>query len=257
MPTPAHLLMIARHALLPLLGLLLLIGAAACTEAPDDAAPAPSDTRLYPVQQGGQWGYIDGRGDVIIAPQYDAAYAFSEDLALVRRDSLYGYIDRSGEVVIAPQFTDAWYFSDGRAAVKQDGQWGLIDTTGEIVEVFEDSAGAFTDEARFQLDPRVRVERPQQASPLDRVRIGGLYGFRRDGQMAIAPQFEQAWYFAEGRARVREDGQWGYIDTTGAFVVRPRFGRAWGFAGGLALVQRGDRYGYIDTTGAFVWPLAQ
>lgn len=46
---------------------------------------------------------------------------------------LYGFVDVKGNWVIAPQYIEVKYFRDGYAAVKQEGGWGVIDTSGKLV----------------------------------------------------------------------------------------------------------------------------
>lgn len=82
---------------------------------------------LAPVQTDtGKWGYIDRRGTMVIAPQFDIAYGHSDGLAGVRIGDLRGFIDRSGAVVIAPQFENYWRHSAGVVPVKSGGLWGVI-----------------------------------------------------------------------------------------------------------------------------------
>ena len=64
-----------------------------------------------------KYGYIDKNGKVVIEPQFDYAYPFSEGLAHVNKDAKYGFIDKSGKVVIEPQFDEAGAFSEGFARV--------------------------------------------------------------------------------------------------------------------------------------------
>jgi hypothetical protein len=45
----------------------------------------------------------------------------------------------------------------------------------------------------------------------------------------------------------------GYIDKTGRFVIRPQFDLAYSFSGGLARVEINGRVGYINKEGDFVW----
>ena len=44
-----------------------------------------------------------------------------------------GYIDKTGKMVINPQWDNGWEFSEGLAQVQLDGKWGFIDKTGKIV----------------------------------------------------------------------------------------------------------------------------
>jgi hypothetical protein len=54
---------------------------------------------------------------------------------------------------------------------------------------------------------------------------------------AIAPQFHYAYDFSEGLAKVKVDGKYGYIDTTGKLAIAPQFHYAYNFSEGLAKVK--------------------
>ncbi len=51
---------------------------------------------------------------------------------------------------------------------------------------------------------------------------------------------------------VLQSGKWGYIDKTGTVVIKPQFDYAYNFYEGLARVKIGKRSGFIDRTGKFV-----
>ena len=46
-----------------------------------------------------QYGYINKCGDVIIKPQYDHAYPFSEGFAVVSNDNVFSIINTDNKVV--------------------------------------------------------------------------------------------------------------------------------------------------------------
>ncbi len=100
------------------------------------------------VVMGGSWGYADKTGKLVIPPQFQSAYAFSEGLAPVlvsgRRDlnmiqgGKWGYINRAGQFVISPQFDGASSFAEGRAVVHKavllrGVRCGYIDKSGKFV----------------------------------------------------------------------------------------------------------------------------
>ncbi len=90
-------------------------------------ASAASNTEknpLFAIRQNGKVGYIDKKGEIVITPQFDTAWPFSEGLALIEDDGKYGYIDKKGEIVITPQFDYARSFSEGLALIKDDGKYG-------------------------------------------------------------------------------------------------------------------------------------
>jgi hypothetical protein len=96
------------------------------------------------------------------------------------------------------------------------------------------------------------VER-QSGAGLFPIRQDSLWGFiDRTGEVAIAPQFDRAWRFSEGRALIRDGRRYGFIDTTGAVVVAPQFADAWHFSDGVAPVQTDSLWGFIDRSGEIV-----
>jgi hypothetical protein len=225
---------------------ILLWAGTACREAPQPALDDPSGTpnALFPVEQNDRWGYITRDGRLAIEPQYDRAYRFVDNRALIRRDGRFGFIDTTGSTVIPAEYADAWHFSEGLAPVQRDSLWGFIDRSGDMAV-----------DPQFNLAPSV-VEETQHNPTYRRTRIDGQVGYRNaEGSLVIPPAFDQAWYFSEGRARIRTDGKWGYIDRSGEVVVPPRFEQAWDVRNGLARVRLPDgRMGYVTRAGTLVWP---
>jgi hypothetical protein len=90
------------------------------------------------------FGFINKKGEAIIAPQYDGAVAFSEGLGSVRINGKMIYIDKTGKQVISQSYDFANWFSEGLAAVKIDGKWGFIDKTGNsVIRPQFEGAGSF------------------------------------------------------------------------------------------------------------------
>ena len=76
-----------------------------------------------------------------------------------------------------------------------------------------------------------------------------------DGQEKIACQFADAGAFSEGRAAVKVNGKWGYIDEAGNVVIQPSYDFTLRFNEGLSSVQKGGMWGYINKNGEEVVPL--
>ncbi|MBN2224518.1 MAG: WG repeat-containing protein, partial [Deltaproteobacteria bacterium] len=119
---------------------LLLVSSFLLTACPKALGPSdqpkktPESTSLYPVAP-----------EFAIDPQFDDAWYFREDLALVEVDGKCGYVDKTGKFVIDPQFDSFGSFSEGLAQVMfggkvedsceegrlfSGGKWGYIDKTG-------------------------------------------------------------------------------------------------------------------------------
>jgi hypothetical protein len=185
---------------------------------------------------GGNWGYINKKGDFAIPPRFAEASHFSEGLAGVSLPGgLWGFVDTAGELVIKPRYAEVRPFSQGLAAVKTDKKWGYIDRRQELVIPFQ-----FDEAADFSEDRAA-------------IKQGPHYGYLDlRGQIAIPPSYGIASNFSEGLARVYQNGIWGFIDKEGKTVIEPQFDDATDFSGGLAAVRSKKKWGYINSHGQFV-----
>lgn len=89
--------------------------------------------RLIPVSKGDGWGYTDADVRLQIDYQFDYAYAFVNDLAIVELDGFVGLIDLEGEEVTPLQFEDLSRINQGYFIFKSQGRFGLMDATGKQV----------------------------------------------------------------------------------------------------------------------------
>lgn len=145
----------------------------------------------------GKYGY-KANGIWIIDPEYDRAEAFSESMAVVRKDGKYGYIDVSGRLVIPVKYQDAGSFSAGLAPVCLYGKYGYVDKSGEMVVPFKFSyAFPFSEGlAAVELNGKVAYIGP-------------------DGKTVIPYMLDSGKPFKDGIAEVTVDGQTKYMDKVG------------------------------------------
>lgn len=179
---------------------------------------------LASFEKNGKYGYVDTKGRIVIEPQYDYAYDFSEGLAMVAGEDLKcGYINKQGEIVIPFSFDsdpiDGYNyqgFSNGMAGVYIKGKYGFINKNGDYV-----------------IEPRFEYIRGF-SDGVALVCENGLYGYIDEtGEYAIEPQFGHAASFQDGYAyaRLPEEGDtesgfrnydnsgYGFIDKSGKFVT--------------------------------------
>ena len=211
---------------------------------------------LVPICISGKWGYINGKGEMVIPPRFLWAWEFAtNDLATVEEKGKWGYINVKGETVIPLMFESAGPFADNNLAAIQDNKkWGYINAKGEVV-----------------IAPRFELAWPF-SNGLAPVRVNGKWGYINDeGEMMIPAKYQVAKCFAgNGLAVVNEDWlhiieesdefrvtsvkeKFRYIDTNGETVIPPKFACAWGFASnGLAKVEVDRQHGYINAKGEMV-----
>jgi len=81
-----------------------------------------------------KWGYYHEKTqDIIIAPKYNAAYSFSENLAGVKKWEKWGFIDIEGNEVIPFIYDFVGHFRNGVAEVSQKREMFYINHRGERV----------------------------------------------------------------------------------------------------------------------------
>jgi hypothetical protein len=200
----------------------------------------PSDDRLY--------GYVDASGNEVLPLQYAGAGPFVNGLARTTRpgSSSYEFIDRTGAIVFSlPRSTagagstlsDVTDFSDGRAFASYWRDNGLqLKWFARLLDVHGAHVGPEL--------PGILPERFSEGFA-HVLRVDQKVGFvDTDGRLAVAPLFDDAGMFREGRCRVKLGIAWEYIDRAGVVVARPaEEGTVWNdaedFVSGLARVHAG------------------
>lgn len=74
-------------------------------------APAQQEKILLAVRQGGKYGFINVRGNIVIPTRFDWASQFNEDRALVLISGKYGYIGETGAIAVPAKFDGVDRFS--------------------------------------------------------------------------------------------------------------------------------------------------
>lgn len=112
------------------------------------------------------WGYINTKGEMLIAPTYGYAYSFSDNVAIVGKGDKVFVIDNKGEIVFIPgkdMLLIEEEFSDGLIAVaKGNGlsrKCGFINTKGEeaIPMVYDYAENFINGEAAVIKDKKLMI----------------------------------------------------------------------------------------------------
>ena len=203
---------------------------------------------MAPVCKGKKWGYIDRNGNLVVPCIYDHAENYKANgLACVSINEKMGCIDRTGRVAI-PLIYDCIGNHETILNAKLEKKWGLIDFEGNPVEEFSvyktfarkyDQVFINNGEVRtysFVLDGKYglaandgnelippRYDWLGDSFVEDMLAVGirgkGVGFVNKQGEEIVAPQYEEASDFHEGRAAVRLNGKYGAIDKRGEIVV--------------------------------------
>ena len=196
---------------------------------------------LVKFEQDQKYGYLDKKGEIAIANQFDLASEFSNGYALVQIDEVWYSIDTNGTIVaqipyeVWPTYKDWYHIIVGENSNHQ--KIGCINTKGEILFLIECE----------ELD--------RFSEGLAGAKMNGKYGYvNQTGEWVIEPQFDYTVSFSEGCAWVWLDGKMGYINKEGAWIAKPQFDDGEPFSGGMAVVTLNDKKGYINKAGELVIP---
>ena len=152
---------------------------------------------LAMTQQDGKWGFVNAKGEIVIACIWDDVQLPSEGKIAVCKNDVWGFMDTSGEIVIEPRWQFVWNFSNGIAIIGELSQrsgkidrYGFIDENGtEIVAPQYGRILSFTDAWTPYLDSETM-----------------LWGYLdKSGTRVVEPRFQFATVFSNGYALVQED----------------------------------------------------
>lgn len=179
-----------------------------------------------------RYGFINQKGEMVIAPSFRDAYGFSQDLVAVElTEGEWGYLHLNNSLAVLGQYDWADDFVGDYAIVQQEGYYGVIRQDGSL------------------------------ALPLDFSSIGGgdgIFSVKLDQKYAIAsPEggilkeaaYDSVGYFSEGYAMVEVDGLWGYVNQGGNQIIAPQYRQAFHFSEGYAWVRQGSTYSFVDCNG--------
>src|SRR5712692_378744 len=96
------------------------------TVSPSSGAKRKDTTAFFLIQQDGKWGYIDKTGSIVIKPEFEEAFPYSEGLAAVRVRGKWGYVNDKGNMIINPRFDLAAPFSEGSGLVVLSDKVGYV-----------------------------------------------------------------------------------------------------------------------------------
>lgn len=223
------------------------------------------------VKPDGKHGFLNDKGEIVIAAQFEGAGYFSSGLAWVRNaEKKVGFIDKTGKWGIEPKYDMVKEFDSEaeRTIARAGGQFYILKKDGTEITVqnatrlkafnngiaeaqsgekwgFVDKDGNWIVEAKYD-------KLQYFVNGYGRVRLNGLWGVvDKKGNLVIEPEYVQIEEFFDGRAAYNPGGKkgWGFVDTEGTIIVEAKYDSVRNFRGGLARVKKGMFWGIIDVSG--------
>lgn len=161
----------------------------------------------------GKYGYVDTRGNMVIAPNYDYACDFSEGLALVGELNVNGrlvfrVIDRDGNTCFPLAMQNCRIqnaFSEGYLLFRnlQQGYCGALDRHGKVVMYFPAS---------------VRDVFPYRNGVAIFWTDRGMGLMNKKGEEVIPPIYEDGEILGDNRVALKLKGKWGIFDFEGRLL---------------------------------------
>lgn len=234
----------------------------------------------------GKYGLIDDQTFDVNGPRggfiYDDVRGFHEGVAAVKREETWGYANNTGALQKQAIYTAAWDYNDGYARVSKGEEYYYIDaeenaisekkydsaqdfsavSSGLVAFVGQKDADSNNKMSYFLISPTTEIRGIGAvvgtvfSEDLAAVQLAsGLYTYYDSfGNEAMSKSFEIAQNFQEGLAAVKENGKWGYINTSGAFEINTLYDDAKPFSENYAAVNNGTGWFFIDKNNQRVMP---
>jgi hypothetical protein len=185
---------------------------------------------------GSKWGFIDNKGKVLFAPQFDEVFGGSYDSYWVKLGSNVGFINAAAKFIIPCKYQDILYLNNALFGVKTNDLYTFLDSNS--LEIL--FAPRFEDIQTYS----------EGYVP---VRINNKWGFaNRKGGIAIPCAYEYVLGFSEGRAAVKLFGKWGFIDKSGTMVIQAKYDSPGFFFQNSVLLEIDNKLIRINRSGEIV-----
>ena len=180
----------------------------------------------------GKWGYADLKGVIRINPTFDSATDFNNGIAIVTKDGKAYQINKAGD-------KKALQFTPDESLVVFDNGVGYIKNNKDNYRIFTKGFDFIAGEYSEVNDFSDGVAKVKDVS-------GNVLYINEKGERVLALKgYTDAGNFSEGKAWVRNNSKYGFINKNGALVVDTLFSYASDFNNQLAYVAKGQRQGVI------------
>ncbi|MGL4596075.1 MAG: WG repeat-containing protein, partial [Bacteroidia bacterium] len=176
-----------------------------------------------------RYGFLNEKGEKIIAAQFEVADDFENGRAIVQVQNKYGVIDELGKFIIEPKYDFIFDLEDGFYQIKnEDGTTGVLDQKGQQIlqPIFQE---VFHIQKKF-----FNVEKDG---------LNGCYDLT--GKQIYPTTASNGVYFTNGRAVVEENRKFGLINDAGKTLLPVTYDSIGFFFKGFATIKQNRSFGLI------------
>jgi len=232
--------------------------------------------KYYPYRRKGKYSpyiFVDSNRNPVFFKHgkpldFEFAFVFEGELAIVRSHGWYGVINNKGEIIIEPSSTSRIskkpkILSNFIVACRlssncQHQYFGVLNSNGDIVVPFEFS--------KIELDSRGYIKVEGYSNNMGLSEWGyykGMYDF--EGNEILITIFKDLGFPSEELCAAKLDDKWGYLNLKGETIIEYKYSFAGEFQNGVAPVsdspffdienQFNPGIGCIDKCGEIIIPL--
>lgn len=81
----------------------------------------------------GKYGFINDKGEIVIAPKFEEAAEFKNGVSVFKKNNKFGLIDIKGNIILQPTYYKINQFENGKSIVSESYRFGLINNKGKLL----------------------------------------------------------------------------------------------------------------------------
>lgn len=229
------------------------------------------DHGLYYVQYIDRWGSIDKHGNWLVKPDYEKI-ASNGNLTYGKRGEVYHFYYDKELIMKTTQIPQFW-IGQNLVTLGENNKFGVIGHLGgQILYPEYDSVdydhpfikakkddywSLFLESGKQIIHPMDKVEKIGGISEgRALVRINRKWGFvDMNGKLRIANRYDSLLVFSHELAAFKIRNKWGFLDHDENIHIQPHFQSVSEFHNGLSIVEANGKFGLINLEGDIIVPL--
>lgn len=180
-------------------------------------------------------GLVEPGGNILIQAKYNQITKLEKaDIYYVRLGNKKGFVDLHDNIIVEPIYDE---MNDLEIISKTKGKFKtVILNKYEVVE--------------FDIPVNIDNKLMNSKVSIKKIKKENGYVFERSDGFRFPKTYDDAWDFKNGKARIKIDGKWGFINIDGNNIGEVKYNYVWDFEGGKAKVRQDDgSITYINENG--------